>query len=191
MKFYLASGLDNIESARFFRDGLVRAGHEQTYDWTQHGAVAAHGIERIREVAAAELRGVEAADFAVVVLPGGRGTHFEMGAAHAMGKPIFVYAPRLSLVDAHPDTCAFYHLPGVRTLWGDAPACLYGILRALDPKEHSGHLEPMRLGEPVDAYRRRFRRDFILGQRLYCPTCARTVLPDDLDRLGCPGCGVA
>lgn len=191
MKFYLASGLDNIESARFFRDGLVRSGHVQTYDWTEHGPVAVHGLERIREVAAAELRGVEDADFVVVVLPGGRGTHFEMGAAHAMGKPIFVYAPRHTLVDAHPDTCAFYHLPGVRASWGDAVACLSGIIRCLNPREHDGPLEPMRLGEKLDDYRRRFRRDFILGRRLYCSTCARTVLPDDLDRLGCPGCGIA
>lgn len=136
MKFYLASGLDNVESARFFRDGLVRDGHEQTYDWTQHGAVAAHGIERIREVAAAEMHGVECADFVVVVLPGWRGTHFEMGAAHALGKPIFVYAPRFSLVDAHPDTCAFYHLPGVRALSGDAVACLHGITEAIKALPH-------------------------------------------------------
>lgn len=168
MKFYLASGLDNVESARFFRDGLVRAGHEQTYDWTQHGAVAAHGIDRIREVAAAELRGVESADFVVVVLPGGRGTHFEMGAAHALGKPIFVYAPRLSLVDAHPDTCAFYHLPGVRALSGDAVACLHGItesVKALPPPK----IVPMKQRRPLtgkqSAYFSRMYDEIVHGNR--------------------------
>lgn len=131
MKFYLASGLDNIENARLFRDALVNAGHTQTYDWTTHGPVAAHGIERIRQVAQAEMRGVHDADVVLAVLRGGRGTHFEMGAAYAAGKPVLVYAPEQSLVSAHPDTCAFYHLPRVQTFWGSADECIPAILLVL------------------------------------------------------------
>lgn len=191
MKFYLASGLDNAENARFFRDALVNAGHTQTYDWTAHGPVAAHGIERIRQVAAAELQGVLDADFVVVVLPGGRGTHFEMGAAYQAGKPIFVYAPRLNLISAHPDTCAFYHLPNVQAFSGDSDLCVKAIIRLLDPSTHLGTIAPGRPDEGHVAYRKRFMLEYARGHRRCCPDCTRTVRPDDLLLGGCPGCGVA
>lgn len=191
MKFYLASGLENVKSAHFFRDALVSAGHTQTYDWTTHGAVAAHGIERIRQVAAAELKGVLDADFVVVVLPGGRGTHFEMGAAYTAGKPIFVYAPKMNLISAHPDTCAFYHLSNVQTFSGDSDLCVKAIIRLLDPKTHLGAIAPLRLEESRDGYRKRFLLSYARGFRRCCSGCARTVRPEELDGDGCSGCGVA
>jgi nucleoside 2-deoxyribosyltransferase len=188
VKFYLASGLENVASAHFFRDALVSAGHTQTYDWTTHGAVAAHGIERIRQVAAAELKGVLDADFVVVVLPGARGTHFEMGAAYQAGKPIFVYAPKMNLISAHPDTCAFYHLPNVLAFSGDETICTLAIIRLLDPKTHLGDIRPRRAFEDRAAYQKRFLLEYARGFRRHCPACTRTVLPEDLDDGECPGC---
>jgi nucleoside 2-deoxyribosyltransferase len=133
-RFYLASGLDNMANARAFRDILVAKGHTQTYDWTEHGPVFAGGLDRLREVANLEVEGVRAADFVVGVLPGGRGTHFELGVAHGLGKSVYLYAPRPELISAHPETCAFYHLDSVVSLDGD-PANCAGVFAEIAHRE--------------------------------------------------------
>lgn len=117
-RFYLASGLENAAAAKDLRDRLVKDDFEQTYDWMAHGPVWRRGSTGIRRVAQAELAGVAAADFVVVLLPGGRGTHVELGYALGLMKPIYIIGVQPSVFDAHPDTCAFYHLPGVRRCLG-------------------------------------------------------------------------
>jgi nucleoside 2-deoxyribosyltransferase len=109
VRFYIASGLPNAESVRDLRDLLVRAGHVHTYDWTEHGSVAHGGPSLMCKTAECELHGVLTADVVIVLLPGGRGTHVEMGAALASGKRVLLVgdAARLN------DPCAFYHHPRV------------------------------------------------------------------------------
>ena len=85
---------------------LIDLVHEITYDWTQHGSVQDDGPERIAEVAAAESRGVYLADAVIVLLPGGRGTHAELGMAYALGKRIFIHGPRAG---EDGRECAFYY----------------------------------------------------------------------------------
>lgn len=109
MKIYIASKLENYRKVQAVRDALVSAGHSITYDWTLHGSVQGQGIERLKEVAENERRGVVSADAVVVLLPGGRGTHAELGMACALNIPVMLLADR---ADAYfrPDeyTCAFY-----------------------------------------------------------------------------------
>jgi hypothetical protein len=83
VRAYIASALENADNVRELRDLLAARGIELTHDWTVHGSVKDQGIERIREVAENELRGVAAADLVIVLLPGGRGTHIEFGIALA------------------------------------------------------------------------------------------------------------
>jgi len=79
--FYIATRLENFEAQRELARCLKALGHTQTYDWTEHGAVQSGGPTRIRQVANAEAQGVVAADLFVALLPGGRGTHCELGVA--------------------------------------------------------------------------------------------------------------
>lgn len=111
-RVYIASGLGNVEAVRSLQELVRAAGWTISYDWTQHGSVQAEGIERIRQVAHAEMRGVFEADLVLVALPGGRGTHVEMGLALAFGIPIVVYDPHGHELQ-NGITCAFYHLPEV------------------------------------------------------------------------------
>lgn len=112
MKFYIATGLERADAHNLVRDYLVRLGHTITYDWTVHGSVQAEGIERIQQVALAEKQGVLDADVVVVLLPGGRGTHTELGMALASGKPVFMHGQdSASFLDDNGRTCAFYHDP--------------------------------------------------------------------------------
>jgi nucleoside 2-deoxyribosyltransferase len=114
MKIYIASKLENFENVHALRDCLRENGHEITYDWTLHGPVYGSGLARVREVAEAEAQGVLAADIVIVVWPGGRGTHVEMGMAIAARKVVIFVSGDERHHTATTETCAFYHHPSVR-----------------------------------------------------------------------------
>lgn len=130
MVFYVASGLENAGVARAFAEMLVRLGYRWSYDWTAHGAVAWAGDERVREVSLCEMGGVAASDVVVVILPGGRGTHVEMGAAIAMNKRVILYVPpdeRQRFLGEN--VCAFYRHPAVEIVEGSFADLLAVIQR--------------------------------------------------------------
>lgn len=109
MKYYIATSLQNVSAHNKVRDALAAHGHEITYDWTVHGPVWGSGLLKLREVAQSEIAGVERADFVVVLLPGGRGTHVELGAAIALKKVCVIHSETFQPLAADPSTCAFYH----------------------------------------------------------------------------------
>lgn len=113
MKYYIATKLENHAEHNWLRDKLNLLGHECTYDWTTHGPVYSKGLQVIEEVAQLEHQGVADADTVIMLWPGGRGTHVELGMAIALGKRCVI----ISDVEAHHaatlETCAFYHHPRV------------------------------------------------------------------------------
>lgn len=134
-RFYIASKLENHERVRQLRDLLVAGGWRCTYDWTTHGSVRAQEgapadgtlPARIAGVASDELDGVMAADVVIALLPGGRGTHVELGAALAAKELAEVSGPmRIVLWSATPEEhftfdercSAFYHHPAVEQRGG-------------------------------------------------------------------------
>jgi nucleoside 2-deoxyribosyltransferase len=118
MKVYIATGLERIETQKQVAGWLREAGHEITYDWGTHGPACGSGLERIVEVAHAELNGVMHADVVLALLPGGRGTHFEIGAAVGVGIPVVLWRESSDdgLFEDDRRTCAFYHLGDVHQL---------------------------------------------------------------------------
>jgi len=124
MKVYIATRLENIELQRRAADALREGGSTITYDWGEHGPVWTEGRERCREVAQAELRGVVEADLVFVLLPGGRGTHIELGAALALDKVAILYSEDGEHFIIGPDACAFYHHPRVLHIVGDEETLL-------------------------------------------------------------------
>ncbi len=113
MKFYIATSLSRVTAHRVVRNALRTHGHEISYDWTLHGSVKSVSIERLQEVAVLELDGVSEADFVVVLLPGGNGTHLELGFAIARGKKVFLHSEDSLIFELGPQTSAFYHHPDV------------------------------------------------------------------------------
>jgi putative intracellular protease/amidase len=111
MRYYIATKLERHADHNLVRDLMAARGHEITYDWTKHGPVWSRGSDVIREVAQLETRGVLDADLVIVLLPGGRGTHAELGMAIAAGKPVLMHCADPDLFGATPETCAFYHHP--------------------------------------------------------------------------------
>ncbi len=113
-RFYLATRKDRAAEANAISDALSPHGWERTLTWSdQQGAGrAAHA-----ELAQAELRAVSEADVLIVMLPGGYGTHVEIGAALALGKPVIIHAPDRQTLEM-PYPCVFHYHPGVKLLVG-------------------------------------------------------------------------
>jgi nucleoside 2-deoxyribosyltransferase len=116
MKYYIATSLSRTSAHYEVREALKKYGHDISYDWTLHGSVKSISKERLREVAELELIGVAEADFVVVLLPGGNGTHLELGFAIARGKKVFLHSEDSLAFELGPQTNAFYHHPDVTFL---------------------------------------------------------------------------
>lgn len=118
MKFYLATKLENRALAKKVIAELRSWGWEPSYDWTVHGSVSGEGAQRLIEVSSSELCAIASADLVIVLLPGGRGTHVELGAALALDKMVVIWAPETTLLKDDANTCVFYWHPRVRRAWG-------------------------------------------------------------------------
>lgn len=116
MNYYIATSLSRMFAHNLVRDALNMLEHKISYDWTLHGNVKSVSKERLREVAICELKAVSDADFVVVLLPGGNGTHLELGFAIASGKKVFLHSEDPALFELGPQTHAFYHHPDVTCL---------------------------------------------------------------------------
>lgn len=120
MKFYIASKLENAATVSYLAAVLKeKFGWEHTYDWTVHGSVQGEGEARLTEVAEYELNGVRKADIVIVLLPGGRGTHVELGAALALGKRVYIWAETNEYFLHDERTCVFYWNNRVTRVVGD------------------------------------------------------------------------
>lgn len=101
------------------RDVLLEEGHQLAYDWTPHGNVKSSSVQRLTEVAHKETNGVLAAEVIIVLLPGGFGTHVELGMALGAGKKIILHSANSDVFSACEKTCAFYHHAKVYQLVSD------------------------------------------------------------------------
>lgn len=100
---YIASGFENRERVRQFAARLP-PGWAWAYDWTGHTF-----DDDPQGVAASDFRGVSNADAVVVLLPGGPGTHTELGVALAQQIPTSVVGD-VRAVDPRWPLCPFYML---------------------------------------------------------------------------------
>ncbi len=118
MRFYIATGLANYNRASKLGDVLRARGHEQTYDWTTHGDIRRDGEHRMSEVAFNELRAVRDAELVIVLLPGGHGTHTELGVSIATrsNKRILIWSETGNEFMPDERTCTFYFHPCVERI---------------------------------------------------------------------------
>lgn len=163
MRVYIATRLENYAMHNAVRDALIAQGHEITYDWTVHGPVWRDGTERIAEVQGLERDGVAHAHVVVVLLPGGRGTHVELGMALALGKSIVLWSPSADVFTAHPDSCAFYHDPSTVRVTDANP--VKGVSRAFHQLERCLRLANDLSGERCSVERRHHGPETWIGQR--------------------------
>jgi nucleoside 2-deoxyribosyltransferase len=111
-RFYLATRKNRATEADAISNELKEYGWERTLTWSDQ---AQAGSESHAELAQAELRAVGEADVLIVMLPGGYGTHVEIGAALALGKPVILHAPDQKTLET-PYPCVFHYHPLIKLL---------------------------------------------------------------------------
>ncbi|WP_078546850.1 group-specific protein [Litchfieldia alkalitelluris] len=114
-KFYVASSFKNIDTVRYVSNVLINKGFIQTYDWTQNDRAST--IQDLKEIGQQERNAVLEADFIIVLLPAGKGSHIEFGIALGQGKRIYLYSQNEE-VNKFETTSTFYHLSEVRQCIG-------------------------------------------------------------------------
>jgi nucleoside 2-deoxyribosyltransferase len=114
-RFYLSTQKDRNVDAAPLLDALKSNGWERTFDWADREA---SGPSEYSDLAVAEIAGIRDADVVIVILPGGRGTHVEIGAALAMGKPVIIHAPNRKILET-PYPCAFHYHSMVKLLFSE------------------------------------------------------------------------
>lgn len=119
-RFYVASSLKNIESVVYVTNQLTAKGYHHTYDWTQNsgsGVSQEFTLGDLMKIGQYEKNAVRESDFVVVLLPGGNGTHVELGIALALEKKVFLYSQN-GTINNPKETSTFYHLPEVMKCYG-------------------------------------------------------------------------
>lgn len=118
MRFYIATGLENALRAKELSVVLSRNGHELTYDWMAQGDVKMQGKERLAEIAFNEVRAVRDAELVVALLPGGKGTHTEIGVAIASrsNKRILIWSENGEHFRDEDKCCTLYFHPAVERI---------------------------------------------------------------------------
>lgn len=115
MKFYIASSFKNIELVRYVSENLKNRGYIHTYDWTVNENVTT--LDELKMIGEKEKTAVIEADFVVVLLPAGKGSHIELGIAIGNRKNIYLYSPNKE-IDNIETTSTFYHLPEIEKCFG-------------------------------------------------------------------------
>ncbi|MCU9613165.1 group-specific protein [Caldibacillus lycopersici] len=114
-KFYVASSFKNIDKVRYVSNELISKGYIQTYDWTQNERAST--VEELKEIGQQERNAVLEADFIIVLLPAGKGSHIEFGIALGQGKRIYLYSPN-DEINKFETTSTFYHLSEIEKCIG-------------------------------------------------------------------------
>jgi hypothetical protein len=110
-RFYLSTRKDRSAQAAALLEALKDRGWERTLDW----AAQKDHPDAYSDSAVAEIAAVREADVLLVLLPGGYGTHVEIGAALALGRSVILHAPDRKTLDT-PYPCIFHYHPRVKLL---------------------------------------------------------------------------
>ncbi|MBN8191219.1 group-specific protein [Bacillus sp. NTK074B] len=127
MKFYLASGFLNKPLVQYVSEQLKREGYILTYDWTQNERAST--VEDLQHIGQCEKEAIIDSDIVILILPGGKGSHVELGIALGLRKRIILYSSGDEIYDL-ATTTTFYHLPEVEKCSGDINDLLGYILKA-------------------------------------------------------------
>lgn len=108
MRYYIATKVENAREHSKVKKWLDVQGHKITYDWTLDGKIE-DDLLKLNQISHYMIKGVLDADLVIMLWPGGRGTHVELGAALASNKRVIIETDVEEHHIASPSTCAFYH----------------------------------------------------------------------------------
>ncbi|WP_270180315.1 nucleoside 2-deoxyribosyltransferase [Alkalihalobacillus sp. CinArs1] len=131
MKFYIASSFQNKAQVQELRDLLKNEGYTHTYDWTKNERATT--FEELGRIGTSELDAVKESDFLIALLPGGKGTHIEIGIALGLGIPVYLYSGE-EITDPVTSS-SFYHTSGVTICSGTLTDLFHKVVQE---KKHAG-----------------------------------------------------
>lgn len=126
MNFYIASSIKNKEMVKSLADQLKLEGFCHSYDWTINDR--ADSMDLLASIGESELSAVRNSDFLVMLLPGGKGSHIEMGIALGLGKRVYLYSPNNDIFE-FDKTSTFYHVAGVTEFTGEFESFVQFLLQ--------------------------------------------------------------
>ncbi|RIU93382.1 group-specific protein [Oceanobacillus picturae] len=113
MKYYIASSFQNKENVQAVSQYLFSKGHVNTYDWTLNER--ANTVEQLERIGTLEKQAVADCDLFILYLPGGKGSHVELGLALAYGKKVIMYREKAFSPE---EASSFYYVEGVHHVIG-------------------------------------------------------------------------
>ncbi|TMU85039.1 group-specific protein [Bacillus sp. BHET2] len=125
MKFYIASSFANKDQVRFVSDQLKQNGFIHTYDWTKNEKATT--FRDLQMIGQKEKDAIVDSDIVIVLLPGGKGSHVELGLAIGLNKRVIIHSPKGEVHD-FAQTTTFYHLPEVETCSGSVEELLNDVM---------------------------------------------------------------
>lgn len=111
MKYYIASSFANKEIVNLTIKSLNNLGFINTYNWTLNEK--ADNKLKLKNIGIEELNAVMDTDILIAILPGGKGTHIEMGIAIGFNKPVLIAYFNKELISVD-NSATFYHLDNVK-----------------------------------------------------------------------------
>lgn len=109
MKLYLSTGFGNRAAVERAARLATDAGHEITYRWWHHEPDDFMMPSDRKAISRREWEAITAADAVIVILPGGRGTHVELGLALAELKPVALVGDGVDRM-VNGELCGFHDL---------------------------------------------------------------------------------
>ena len=126
MNFYIGSGFKNCDMVNYVSQKLKEAGWKHTYNWADN-ILGYETLENLIEFSNLEIQGINDADIVIILLPGGRGTHIELGMSLALNKKIYLYSNDDNVFKDAKETVNFYQLPSIVKLTGNIDECIEKI----------------------------------------------------------------
>ncbi|KPL58861.1 nucleoside 2-deoxyribosyltransferase [Rossellomorea vietnamensis] len=127
MKFYIASSFANKDLVRYVSHKLEQKGYTQTYDWTRNERAST--VKDLQRIGQNEKDAITDSKVVIIILPGGKGSHVELGMALGHGKRIILYSPNGEIND-FASTTTFYHLPEVEKCSGSIDELVEYVVRS-------------------------------------------------------------
>jgi hypothetical protein len=133
---YIATSLLNADRARQIMARFIELGVSITYDWTVHASGQVYSDDDLATIGKAEVAGVTNCDVLFLIQPGRNGSHFEMGLAHGLNKPVVI------LEEVAVERKTFYYLDNVHRFKTEQDAINFTL--DLLGHKHERHLQPAR-----------------------------------------------
>lgn len=110
IKFYVAGSFRNKNSVNQIIETLEQKGLENTYNWTLN--VKAEKEDDLRSIGQSEVEAVKNSDILIAILPGGKGTHIEIGIAIGNDKSVLLLSENEEVFKVD-NAATFYFLENI------------------------------------------------------------------------------